>query len=83
MKDDVLEQLRRIRSDLTAAQAKLTDAMRLVAALDIPDPGRVPCPECGLEFSERRLAEHLYVVHGGSTPAAWQDAEKLAKEPAA
>ncbi len=66
--------LRQIRYDLTAAQAKLTEAMRMVSTLDLDENAgdRVPCPKCGLRLlGERSIAEHLYASHDGPEPAHW------------
>ena len=63
-KGDALEQLRLIRMDLTNAQAKLTDAIRTVSALNLPEPAAVPCPVCGLDRrTQALLEEHLANVH--------------------
>ena len=69
--------LRKIRYDLTAAQGKLTEAIRMVAALDLEEAGeRVPCPQCGVRLlGPKTLAEHLYVSHDGPVPAHWQEIE--------
>ena len=44
---DVIEIARQLRYDLTAMQAKVTDLLTMLAALNLPDPSRVICPECG------------------------------------
>lgn len=78
--NDLAEQLRRIRYDLTAAQAKLTDAMELAARLG-PTTPRPRCPECGVELRGRNaLAEHAYHAHGGPVPEHWERAEQQAVE---
>lgn len=78
---DALEECRRIRMDLTNAQAKLTDVMNALAAH--PDAasanGRIRCPECDVPIrGELSLAEHLHVSHGGPLPPHWAEAERLA-----
>jgi hypothetical protein len=63
-KGDALEQLRLIRMDLTNAQAKLTDVMRTVSALNLPERATVPCPVCGIDRRTKSLLEeHLVNVH--------------------
>jgi hypothetical protein len=63
-KGDALEQLRLIRMDLTNAQAKLTDVMRTVSALNLPERAAVPCPVCGIDRrTQSLLDEHLANVH--------------------
>jgi predicted deacetylase len=63
-KGDALEQLRLIRMDLTNAQAKLTDAMRTVSALNLPEKAAVPCPVYGIDRrTTSLLEEHLANVH--------------------
>ena len=65
--------LKKLRYDLTAAQGKLTEALRMVEALDLEDAGnRVRCPRCGLKVTgARALAEHAYTAHDGPEPAHW------------
>lgn len=44
---EILEQAKRIRYDLTALQAKVTELMKMAAKL--PESDDTPtCPECGL-----------------------------------
>jgi hypothetical protein len=71
---DVFDQLKRIRMDLTAAQAKLSDVMKIMAALDMPEPRefRCPYPACGIPLhTQRRVDEHLHQVHGSAKPPHW------------
>jgi hypothetical protein len=65
--------LKKARYDLTAAQAKISEALKMVASLDLPAPGeRVPCPACGARLvGAMTLAEHVYVSHDGPVPAHW------------
>lgn len=63
----VFEVLRRIRMDLTDAQMKVTEALNMLSAMNLPvkAPENV-CPQCGHGFyGERELAFHLANVHGG------------------
>jgi len=49
MTEDIRDTLRRLRMDLTNAQAKLTDAMNALEHVDLPERQPVKaCPECGL-----------------------------------
>jgi hypothetical protein len=78
---DLVVTLRRIRMDLTAAQAKLTSALELATRL-APAPPPARCPACGLALpSQARLAEHAYLTHDGDEPSHWLDAETRAEEP--
>lgn len=75
---DTYELLKKIRYDLTAAQAKLTDAMNNISQLDIGDDS-VRCPNCNTRFrGALSLAEHLHLSHDGPLPAHWEQAERLA-----
>lgn len=64
---EIFELLRKIRYDATAIQAKVTDALNMLAAMNLP--GLAPkhlCPSCGIGLpSERALAFHLQNVHDG------------------
>ncbi len=65
---EVFEVLRKIRYDLTAAQTKVTDALSLLAAMNLPSrPSGEVCPQCGSEIKggERALALHIQNVHDG------------------
>ena len=76
---DIFELLKRMRYDLTALQAKLTDAQNMLAALNLPAQREVKCDVCGLRFrGTLSLAEHLHVSHNGPLPAHWLEAERLA-----
>lgn len=68
--------LKKLRYDLTAAQGKVGEALRMVAALDLPENAgdRVPCPKCGVKLpGPRTLAEHDYQLHDGPEPEHWKD----------
>lgn len=81
---EILEQAKRIRYDLTALQAKVTELLQMAARLPEPDIDTRTCPECGLTARALppgvTLADHLHNVHGideddpdepaGSTTAA-------------
>ena len=76
---DVLEIAKTIRYDLTALQAKVTDLLNAIGKLNLPDPSRSICPECGVSLSgPLKLAEHLYVSHDGPEPQHWLEAENKA-----
>lgn len=73
--EDIFELLRKIRYDLTAAQAKLTDATNALAALNLPKATDLEC-HCGLRFgSKYKLDEHTYQSHDGPVPQHWLDLE--------
>lgn len=76
---------RKLRYDLTAMQAKVTDILAALGRLDLPD-GRdtLECPHCGpWHRSAELLAEHLYSVNPDvyPLPAHWAAADALADEP--
>ncbi len=64
---EIYEILRKIRYDLTAAQAKLTEAFNMLAQMNLPvRADGPPCPHCGVfTAGERALAYHLQNVHDG------------------
>jgi hypothetical protein len=67
---DALAECRRIRMDLTNAQAKLTDVIESIAAHPDAELERPACPKCGATFrGAQSLAEHVYNSHGGDVPA--------------
>jgi hypothetical protein len=76
--------LKKARYDLTSAQGKLSEALRMIASLDLEEAGdRVPCPDCGAKLpGALTLAEHVYVSHGGPEPAHWVALEAKIEEPA-
>lgn len=77
--DDLLELLRRIRKDATAIQAKVSDALALIAELNLPDPSTAKCPNCGIQLrGPLALAEHVYVSHAGPLPEHYRRADELA-----
>lgn len=82
--DGLVAVLKKIRYDLTSAQQKLSDAMRMVATLDIADAGeKTPCPKCGVKLAgPRTLAEHDYHSHDGPEPAHWLELDGKVEEAA-
>lgn len=73
--NDLVAALQKIRYDATAIQAKVTDALNMVAALNLPNPEAVVCPCCGVVLkTERGLAEHLYRLHDRPVPEHWREA---------
>ena len=80
MSQDMFEMAKRIRMDLSAAQAKLTDLVAMISAANIPDTTRPTCSTCGLSFKHSLARdEHLYHAHDGPVPPAWVAAEELAE----
>lgn len=77
---EILEQAKRIRYDLTALQAKVTELIRMASQLPEPDQHTRPrCPNCGLTLKgPRTLAEHTYHVHDGPEPEHWREDEQPA-----
>lgn len=76
---DLYERLTALRKDLTACQGKVTDALNILAELNLPRQNEVKCDACGLRFrGALSLAEHLHVSHDGPLPAHWLEAERLA-----
>lgn len=72
---EVFEVLRKIRYDLTAAQGKLTEALRMLSDMNLPSNEAAKpfkCGQCGARFKkDDRLREHLYNVHAiGELPPA-------------
>lgn len=77
--------LKKVRYDLTAAQAKLSEALRMVAAMDLDENAgeRVPCPKCGVKVTgPNMLAEHMYHSHKGPEPEVWKRIEAMSEEAA-
>jgi len=67
----------KIRYDLTAAQAKLTELLRQIGELPEDAGARARC-HCGLTFpGPRTLAEHEHVSHGGPVPEHWTATDAL------
>lgn len=78
---DALAECRRIRMDLTNAQAKLTDVIESIAAHPESELPRPACPHCGSTFrGERSLAEHVYNAHAGPVPQHYLDIEARVDE---
>ena len=71
--------LRALRKDLTLCQARVTELLNTVAALNLDDLPPAKCPTCGVEFrGEFTLAEHRYNSHGGPVPEHYRVAERAA-----
>lgn len=68
--------LRGMRYDLSSLQIKVTEALNMLASLELPDESRAVCPNCALTFKGPiGLAEHAYLQHSGPVPAHWLEAE--------
>lgn len=81
MSADAFEMLAKIRMDLTAAQAKITDLSSILTELNLTAHSRPKCPKCGLSFkSSSVLDEHMYVSHNGPEPPAWVLAEEMSEQ---
>lgn len=80
--DEVYDLARKIRMDLTAAQAKLTDLVNLLNDLQLEDRPRPTCPHCRITFRQQMaLAEHVYTSHDGPVPVHWLEAEARSLDP--
>ncbi len=80
---DLYDLLLKIRYDTTAIQAKVTDALRTLNALNLPVNPPAECPHCGIELTGPiKLAEHLYQTHNGPTPEHWAALEQKVLPPA-
>jgi hypothetical protein len=78
---DALAECRRLRMDLTNAQAKLTDVITALAAHPDSEAPRPKCPSCGSSFrGDRSLAEHVYNAHAGPVPQHFLDIEARVDE---
>ncbi len=61
---DIQNLIRLIQMDLTQIKARFASLTEMVSALNLPEPEKHPCSECGLEFSHAaQLREHLVNVH--------------------
>ena len=80
---DLYDLLAKIRYDTTAIQAKVTDAFKILAELNLADQPTATCPRCGLAFrGPNTLAEHLHNSHDGPVPPHWEAIEARSLEPA-
>lgn len=80
---DLYELLKKIRYDATAIQAKITDALKLLGELNLPEQPQVECPNCGLPFKgTRTLAEHMHTSHGWPIPEHWAQLDERIDQPA-
>ena len=76
---EIVQALKKLRYDLTAMQAKVSDLLTMAAALNL-EPAEVHACRCGLRFpSQRRLAEHVYTSHDGPEPEHWRQTEGAAE----
>ena len=63
---ELFDVARKLRYDLTAAQAKVTDLLNMLAALNLPQLEKVTCPRCGVPIhGDRGLEFHMQNVHDG------------------
>ena len=64
---EILQLAKKIRYDLTALQAKVSELLRMASNLKAPDPDSRTCPECGLLAASlpqgATLADHRYRAH--------------------
>ena len=64
---EIHELAKKIRYDLTALQAKVTELMQMAAKLPEPDDDTRSCPECGLSIKALpqgcTLADHRRRAH--------------------
>jgi hypothetical protein len=83
---ELVNQLKRIRFDLTDLQGKVSEALRMAGALNLEPHTPHTCPECkaaGNTFDLRtatKLAEHRFHSHDGPLPDHYQTAERLADD---
>lgn len=61
---EVLETLRKLRYDLTSAQAKLTDALTMLADMNLTALPTKTCPKCHIRLPRTiTIDDHLANVH--------------------
>lgn len=73
---------RKLRYDLTAMQAKVTDLLNALGRADLPKTETTKCPKCGAGFKgPLSLAEHEHVSHDGPIPEHWLQIEARSIEP--
>ncbi len=80
-RDELLDNLREMRKDMTSAQIRLTEAIRSIAALpeDSFANTDATCTTCSVKTrGPLALAEHLYTSHDGPLPDHYARADKLA-----
>lgn len=76
---EILAELQQIKYDLSVTQTRVSDAIRHLAALELPDRPRPRCSTCGTRFpSLARCQEHVYHQHGGPLPDSYAAAERAA-----
>ncbi len=75
---DPYELLKKLRMDLTNAQAKITDLDTMLRELNLTLSTRPKCAVCGLSFKNALVRdEHLYHAHDGPEPPHWVRAEEM------
>lgn len=80
MSPDPYELLKKLRMDLSNAQAKITDLDTILRELNLTLDSRPKCSVCGLSFKNSLLRdEHVYVTHDGPEPAHWVQAEAMSE----
>ena len=63
---EIFEVVRKLRYDLTAAQAKVTDVLNMLASMNLPVQAKQSCPRCGVPLrGDRALEFHVQNVHDG------------------
>lgn len=77
---DPWELIKKIRMDLSAAQAKITDLSSCLNEMNLQNTQRPRCSVCGLTFKNGLVRdEHLYHQHGGPEPEHWAKAEAMSE----
>ena len=76
---EIYEVLRKIRYDLSAAQAKITDAFTMLNSMKLPAPSSAfVCPTCKANLKgARALAFHVRDLHDGPE-VPWSPEEEAA-----
>lgn len=64
---EILELAKKLRYDLTALQAKVTELLQMAAKLPGPDDDQRTCPECGIHAKALpqgcTLTDHRHRAH--------------------
>lgn len=80
---ELIALVKKLRYDLTGMQGKVSELLRALAALDLPEPSQRECEKCHAMFPGKlSLAEHVYLSHEGPEPEHWLEAERQADEAA-
>lgn len=80
---DIWEIADRMQMDIRALGVRMVELRAQLAALNLPKPRELTCPQpgCGLKFKgPNTLAEHVHVSHSGPLPPAWRRAEAISDE---